>query len=740
MAAYGQSLEDVLQINDNLYTTLVQLRQEGKIKEFSSAGSFVHSQKAQKEKIDQWNTFWNTGTIRDTKENLIESGNGLGFKPSSFDAFYKLLSTDFEPLDISKYSALSSFAVDDYITTKEGLSTATTLIKIDTAKIEPLKVTFAKNNKVIVIDRQGVNETFLGNLKNDFNRLIGYSIIAVVFLLLLFFRSLSLTLVTSIPIFLTWFLTIGIMGLLHLEFNIFNIIISTFIFGLGIDYGIFVTNGLLTEYRTGEKTLVTHKTSIILSVITTILGIGILIFAKHPALYTISLISLIGILSAMFVAFTIQPQLFKLFIGSKTKRPITFRYMVHSLLSFGYFGLGGLLFSLYALLVMKLAPNSIGKKQLGFHKAVSKLMKSVLYTNPFVNKRVINTRNESFQKPAMIIANHTSFLDIIAIGMLSPKIIYLVNDWVYHSPIFGSAAKLAGAYPVSKGLENGENFLKQKVAQGFSLMAFPEGTRSNTNKIRRFHKGAFYLAEQLQLDIQPVLIHGNSEVLPKGSFIIKDGSITLKILDRIPFNAHDFGKGYRERTKSIGAYFKFEFQKLRDEIEHANYFHSVILEDFRYKGNTIFKAVRSDLKTNEDIYKTFLDTIGKRESIIHLSKDFGQLDFLLALDSADRQITTYIESQDSRAIFENSYITNKYKKLKVVEGLEEALSHKANVLIININSININDLPKQMIDEIVTLILLKSNEGEPIQNILDKGFRVNQQNDTFILLKRTSPL
>ena len=113
---------------------------------------------------------------------------------------------------------------------------------------------------------------------------------------------------------LTWLLTIGIMGLFHIEFNIFNIIISTFIFGLGIDYSIFITNGLLHEYKTGEKALQTYKTSIILSVVTTVLGVGVLIFAKHPALYTISLVSLIGILSAVIISFTLQPLVFKLFI------------------------------------------------------------------------------------------------------------------------------------------------------------------------------------------------------------------------------------------------------------------------------------------------------------------------------------------------------------------------------------------------------------------------------------------
>ena len=56
-------------------------------------------------------------------------------------------------------------------------------------------------------------------------------------------------------------------------------------------------------------------------------------------------------------------------------------------------------------------------------------MKSVLYTNPFVKKKIINLSNETFEKQGVIIANHTSFLDILSIGMLHPKIIFLVNDW-----------------------------------------------------------------------------------------------------------------------------------------------------------------------------------------------------------------------------------------------------------------------------------------------------------------------
>ena len=70
--------------------------------------------------------------------------------------------------------------------------------------------------------------------------------------------------------------------------------------------------------------------------------------------------------------------------------------------------------------------------------------------------------------------------------------------------------------------------LKEKIKQGYSLVVFPEGKRMFSNKIGRFHKGAFLLAQELNLDILPLYIHGNSEVLPKGDFIIYDGETKNK--------------------------------------------------------------------------------------------------------------------------------------------------------------------------------------------------------------------
>ncbi len=720
LATYGKSVEGTLQLNDSIHETLELLKEKGKISSFSSIGALVHSQRDQRKKITQWQQFWTQTRKDNTEYNLIESSADKGFKPTTFNKFYAFLDKDFNALKPEDYQQIPSVLLEDYITTEADFTTITTLIKLEDENTSEIKSAFKNIPNTIVIDRKEMNETFLGNLKNDFNLLIGYCLIAVLFILFLFFRSFALTLVTAVPIFITWFLILGIMGFFHIEFNIFNIIISTFIFGLGIDYSIFMTKGLLKELRTGEKVMATHKTSIMLSVLTTILGVGVLIFAKHPALYSISVVSIIGIFSAMFTAFTVQPLLFKLFIGSRTKRPITPRMFVHSLFSFGYFGLGGICLSIYSSTLMPILPISKKIKMGWFHKVISKFMKSVLYTNPFVKKKVINETAEDFSKPAVIIANHTSFLDILAIGMLHPKICFLVNDWVYNSPVFGKAVQRADFYPVSSGIENSLEPLKKKIKQGYSLMAFPEGTRSESNKIKRFHKGAFYLANEFNLDILPILIHGNSEVNPKGSPIIKDGSITVEILPRIKASDKHFGENHTQQAKKIGAYFKSEFWKLREKMEGPKYFHRIVLEEYRYKGDALYREVKKDLKNNAETYFEIFRHIDKDANIAHLSEDFGQLDFLLALDGPDRKIFSLIEDTETQTILENSYLTQKYGRLHFTDSVSETLLPNIETLIISsekMMSEMIEQLPNLSIKTIVFTKEIVSSQNKNISTL-----------------------
>lgn len=81
--------------------------------------------------------------------------------------------------------------------------------------------------------------------------------------------------------------------------------------------------------------------------------------------------------------------------------------------------------------------------------------------------------------------------------------------------------------------------------------------------MKRFHKGAFYLSEKLQLDIIPVILYGNCKIIAKAQpFNVRKGIMLTEILPRIPANDATYGTTYQERTKSISARMKKEYARI----------------------------------------------------------------------------------------------------------------------------------------------------------------------------------
>lgn len=311
VVAYGNNLQDALEQYERTFLKLEQLQGQGLLVGYNTVATLGISFKSQQAAIARWEDFW----IKDKKDTLINrlvsSGKELGMKPKAFLKFQEQLYRSFDPIQISEFEALNAIPISEFVNETENMATATAVIKIKDENRSAIETALAAEENTVLLDRQAINEALLATLKDDFNKLIYYCSGAVALLLLVFYRDVKTTLVTLLPILLTWWLTLGVMGMLGLQFNVLNIIVSSFVFGLGVDYCIFMTNGLMDGKATR---LPTYKTAILLSVLTTLLGMGALIFAEHPALYSISVVSMIGITSAVLISFTIQPILYRLLI------------------------------------------------------------------------------------------------------------------------------------------------------------------------------------------------------------------------------------------------------------------------------------------------------------------------------------------------------------------------------------------------------------------------------------------
>ncbi len=706
--SYGDFEEQALSRNSALSSFLEKEKKEGKILSYNSIGSIVLSEKDQQKRIEKWNSFWDDTKKKQTLSELISNGNKFGFNSGAFDNFNEVLYKHYSSLTLKEYEKVKALQISEFMNNENGFYTVSNVVKVDENKRDAFIKDIEKKHDAIAIDRQQMNENFLGLLKRDFNTLINYSLLAIILTIIVFFRNFELTVLTMFPIVLTGVVTAGILYFLGLELNIFSTVVCTLVFGVGDDFSIFLTQAMQKEHTTGKNELPTYRTSIILAVFTTILSIGSLIFAKHPALHSLALVALIGMFSVIIITSTLYPFWFRLFITNRAKKglsPITLRLFLNSVFSFLYYGVGGLIFSAFGSFFVK---NSQGKTLNMIKLILARFLTSVLYSNPFVKKKIIKNTNEDFSKPAVIIANHTSFLDTLSIAMTTHKIIYLVNDWVYDSPVFGKLVKALGFYPVSQGIENGMDQLKEKIAQGYSLFVFPEAERSYTNDVKRFHKGAFYLAEQFGLDIVPLYIHGNSEVLPKGDFIIYDGSITVKVGNRISKDDMSFGQSYSERTKKINAYFREEFAKMRAEIEDENYFKNKLFLSYLYKDGDVVEDVKKDFNANKSVYFELNKHIPKEANILHIADDFGQKDALLTLYQAGRRVFSLIKNDDKRATAAHSYLV-KRRKIHYIKDLSE-VNKKIDVLLVSDDHFTMNDI--HVFPEKIIFVNTKNNLPE----------------------------
>lgn len=200
------------------------------------------------------------------------------------------------------------------------------------------------------------------------------------------------------------------------------------------------------------------------------------------------------------------------------------------------------------------------QKAESLRKLLYRLTRFVVFQHGIPGVRcTVDRGGETFDRPAVIICNHQSHLDLMLMLSQTPKMIVLTNDWVWNSPFFGKVLQNAEYYPVSMGIDSMLPKLKDLVERGYSIAVYPEGTRSKDCRIGRFHKGAFHIASALKLDILPFVEYGAGQVLPKGGKYLRRGYIRLQINKRIPYEEYtQYGT-----SQEIASRFRKYYRELR---------------------------------------------------------------------------------------------------------------------------------------------------------------------------------
>jgi 1-acyl-sn-glycerol-3-phosphate acyltransferase len=127
------------------------------------------------------------------------------------------------------------------------------------------------------------------------------------------------------------------------------------------------------------------------------------------------------------------------------------------------------------------------------------------------------------EEAVVFVANHSSYLDIFPLAFLGRRLKYVSKSEIFKLPVVGWAMYMMGNIGVRRMDRRGQmeayRNMVASLRSGASLVVYPEGTRSESGKMRKFQAGAFRAAKAAGVRIVPVTITGTRDIMPSWAFV-----------------------------------------------------------------------------------------------------------------------------------------------------------------------------------------------------------------------------
>ena len=310
-AATGTTLDEALEQHKAVRRVIDSLKADGSIGRSQNLVSLLFIPEAeQRTRIAAWNSYWTEEKRADARRAVDRAARQKGLDPSLFDPFFSLLDVEFEPASLYESGIVPEGLLCNFIENSANRYLVFSPVLLD-AELQS-RVDDALAPVALVVDPMYYTGSLVELTHRDFNAALLLSSLFVLLVLLVSFRNVWVALLAFLPMGLSWYVVQGWMAIFGLEFNLLNIVISTFVFGIGVDYSIFVMQGLLAgALGKDDRLLQYHKTAIFFSAFVLLVVILSLLLAQHPAIRSIGWCSLIGMGSTILITYSLQPLLFR---------------------------------------------------------------------------------------------------------------------------------------------------------------------------------------------------------------------------------------------------------------------------------------------------------------------------------------------------------------------------------------------------------------------------------------------
>ena len=320
-AAQGKTMEEALTNFSLLSAKLDSLQKIGLVKDYTRTNVIFVPIAEQQKRIDAWQAYWSAERLAKVHSLINQTAPAAGLTASGFEPFFNAATADYSPTPLYEAgiippgyqsTLMEQTAAGDYLCFT-SVRCANDSIRGKDTDYNRICDAIATQPNMLVLDTYYYTTDGLNDLNNDFNVLQWISMAFVFVVLLLSFHfNIKNTILGFAPILLSWLIVLGAMAIFGIRFNLINIIISTFIFGIGVDYSIFIMSGLTSEDKAqGTSVLASHKTAIFFSAFILIVTVASMLVANHPAIKSVGFATLVGMISAVVLSYVVQPAAYR---------------------------------------------------------------------------------------------------------------------------------------------------------------------------------------------------------------------------------------------------------------------------------------------------------------------------------------------------------------------------------------------------------------------------------------------
>jgi predicted exporter/1-acyl-sn-glycerol-3-phosphate acyltransferase/SAM-dependent methyltransferase len=640
VVARGVTEEEALQKNDHAAEVLAH---DPDVKSVYSLASVCPSVATQKANIQRWSAFWTSEQREGLRKTLTQIGAELGFRTNAFEIFWQRVETEPKLLTLEMFRGTPLDQVlNERVALAPGDDAVTTLLKLDN-RIQATARLRRAMPEMIVLDQRAFTQHIADLARSGLSHSAFWIAILVVAIVYFSLGAIELVIATILPLAFGLLWTFGAMGWLGLPIDMMNSMFVIFIIGVGEDYSVFLVTSKLDEWRGRPPRIAATSASVLISALTTIFGFAVLVFAKHPVLFSMGTTVLLGMVCAFAATLILTPFLMDLLLFRPQPRGAP-RWWHIAGTGWVLLHLGGSQVFLYYILrpILKLLCRPHANDEV--RSATRCLARGVVKWMPFGKLEFQNISRETFAKPAIVISNHQSSVDVMLIVSLPGDVRQTAKKRVFDNPMLGIGCKVLGHVMVepdkpevtlqrcrevlagSAGIPAGDSTRpidkNVGVTQNPSLIHFfPEGTRSHDGFLQRFHRGAFELAIELKQDILPIVLCDSWTAVPRDAYWFERFHTIVRAWPRITPENFDYSKGSLALMRHCETVVRDALQKQLGEINTPTVLRRKVERLYRYQGKFVEQFVHWKMKL-DPMFPT-LDSVVPPGFVLDLGCGYG---------------------------------------------------------------------------------------------------------------------